>query len=105
IDLARVSEAVAKGELSVSFIPLGDNDEVGRLSRATSSIIVALRRIATTMKSSAKDTTTLSAQITACSNQMATAAQQTAATSEALRQESTDMARTIHEIAGDAARL
>lgn len=105
IDLARVSESVAKGELAVPFVPSTSNNEVGRLSRATSGIIVALRRLATTMKASAKDTTMLSAQITACSEQMATAAHQTAATSEALRQESTDMARTIHEIAADAAKL
>ena len=105
IDLARVSESVARGELAIPFVPSTSNNEVGRLSRATSSIIVALRRLAATMKASANDTTTLSAQITACSEQMATAAQQTAATSEALRQESTDMARTIHEIAADAARL
>jgi methyl-accepting chemotaxis protein len=57
------------------------------------------------MKNSARDTTNLSAQITACSEQMATAAHQTAATSEALRQESAEMARSIHEIAADAARL
>src|SRR6478672_116696 len=104
-ELAEVSEAVAKGELAVPFIPLATNNEVGRLSRATSSIILALRRLAATMKSSARDTTNLSAQITACSEQMATAAHQTAATSEALRHESAEMARSIHEIAGDAARL
>lgn len=104
-ELAEVSESVAKGELAVPFIPLASNNEVGRLSRATSSIILALRRLAATMKTSARDTTNLSAQITACSEQMATAAHQTAATSEALRHESTEMARSIHEIAADAARL
>ena len=105
VDLARVSESVARGELAVPFAPSTSNNELGRLSRATSGIIIALRRLATTMKASANDTTTLSARITACSEQMASAAQQTAATSDALRQESTEMARTIHEIAADAARL
>ena len=104
-DLALVSESVAKGELAEPFVPLATNNEVGRLSRATSSIILALRRLATTMRSSARDTTSLSAQITACSEQMATAAHQTAATSETLRQESAEMARSIHEVAADAARL
>ena len=65
-DLAHITESVAKGELSVPFAPSTSINEVGRLSRATSSIIMALRRLATTMKTSARDTTTLSAQITAC---------------------------------------
>ncbi len=104
-DLAQISEAVARGDLALQFIPSTSTNEVGRLSRATASIIFALRRLATTMRSSAKDTTTLSARIAACSEHMATAAQQTAVTSEALRRESTEMSRAIHEIAGDAAKL
>lgn len=103
--LARVSEAVASGELSVPFTPSTVNSEVGRLSRATSGMIVALRRLASTMRSSARETTTLSAQITAASESVAAAAQQTAATSSALSQESSQMARTIQEIASDAALL
>ena len=104
-DLSRVSESVASGDLSVPFVPSTDTNEVGRLSRATSSLIVTLRRLATTMKSSARDATELSMRITASSEKMATAAQQTAATSSALRQESQQMAKTIHEIAADAAKL
>ena len=56
-DLAHITESVAKGELSVPFAPSTSINEVGRLSRATSSIILALRRLATTMKTSARDTT------------------------------------------------
>jgi methyl-accepting chemotaxis protein len=104
-ELARMSEAVASGELSVPFTPSHVNSEVGRLSRATSGMIVALRRLAGTMRSSARDTTTLSAQITAASESVAAAAQQTAATSTALSKESSHMARTIKEIADDASKL
>ena len=104
-ELARLSEAVASGELSVPFTPSRVNSEVGRLSRATSGMIVALRRLANTMRSSARDTTTLSAQITAASESVAMAAQQTAATSSALSKESSQMARTIKEIADDASKL
>lgn len=104
-ELARLSEAVASGELSVPFTPSHVNSEVGRLSRATSGMIVALRRLAGTMRSSARDTTTLSAQITAASESVAEAAQQTAATSSSLSRESSHMARTIKEIADDAAKL
>jgi methyl-accepting chemotaxis protein len=104
-ELARLSEAVASGELSVPFTPSKVNSEVGRLSRATSGMIVALRRLASTMRSSARDTTTLSAQITAASESVAMAAQQTASTSSALSKESSQMAKTIKEIADDAAKL
>ncbi len=104
-ELARVSEAVASGELSAPFTPSRVNSEVGRLSRATSGMIVALRRLAGTMRASARDTTTLSAQITAASESVAMAAQQTASTSSALSKESSQMAKTIKEIADDAAKL
>jgi methyl-accepting chemotaxis protein len=104
-ELARVSEAVASGELSAPFTPSRVNSEVGRLSRATSGMIVALRRLAGTMRASARDTTTLSAQITAASESAAMAAQQTASTSSALSKESSQMAKTIKEIADDAAKL
>ena len=104
-ELARVSEAVANGDLAVPFVPATTTNEVGRLSRATSGIIVALRRLASTMRASARDVVTLSKQITAASENMAAAAQQTAATSSALSQESKEMAQTIHEIAADATKL
>jgi len=104
-ELARVSEAVASGELSAPFTPSRVNSEVGRLSRATSGMIVALRRLAGTMRASARDTTTLSAQITAASESAAMAAQQTASTSSALSKESSQMAKTIKEIADDATKL
>ena len=104
-ELARVSEAVASGELSAAFTPSRVNSEVGRLSRATSGMIVALRRLAGTMRASAHDTTTLSAQITAASESAAMAAQQTASTSSVLSKESSQMAKTIKEIADDAAKL
>jgi methyl-accepting chemotaxis protein len=86
-------------------MPSAANNDVGRLSRATSALIVALRRLAATMRSSARDTTQLAAQINTASENMAAAAQQTAATSSALSQESKEMAQTIHEIAADAAKL
>jgi methyl-accepting chemotaxis protein len=104
-ELARLSEAVASGELSVPFTPSRVNSEVGRLSRATSGMIAALRRLAGTLRASSRDTTTLSAQITAASESAALAAQQTAATSSALSKESSLMAKTIKEIADDASKL
>ena len=103
--LAEVSESVAKGDLATAFITSAANTEVGRLGRAMAAIIVGLRRLAAIMRTSARDTSTLSAQIASASENMAAAAQQTAATSSALRQESKEMAQTIHEIAADAAKL
>jgi methyl-accepting chemotaxis protein len=103
--LADVTEKVASGNLAASFVPSTADNEVGRLSRATAGIIVSLRRLAATMRASARDVTNLSGQITSASESMAAAAQQTAATSSALSQESKEMAQTIHEIAADAAKL
>jgi methyl-accepting chemotaxis protein len=103
--MADVSEAVAKGDLAVPFVPTASQTEVGRLSRSTAAIIAGLRRLAQTMRSAARDTTNLSTQISAASENMAAAAQQTAATSSALRNESKEMAQTIHELAVDAAKL
>ena len=103
--LAHVSESVANGDLTIPFAPSIKATEVGRLSRATSAVIVTLRRLAATMRASARDVTALSGQITAASENMAAAAQQTAATSSALSQESREFAQTIHEIAADAAKL
>jgi methyl-accepting chemotaxis protein len=103
--LAKVSESVASGNLAVVFVPSAAGNEVGRLSRAISSIITALRRLATTMRVSAADATTFSAEIMSASENMAAAAQQTAATSMALSHESKEMARTIQQIAADAAKL
>ena len=105
VELAKVSESVANGDLAVPFVPATSANEVGRLSRATSAIIVTLRRLAATMRASARDISNLSGQITSASESMAAAAQQTAATSSALSQESKEMAQTIHEIAADAAKL
>ncbi len=104
-ELAAVSEAVANGNLTAAFAPSTAANEIGRLSRATSAVIVTLRRLAATMRASARDVTTLSSQITTASENMAAAAQQTAATSSALSQESKEMAQTIHDIAADAAKL
>jgi methyl-accepting chemotaxis protein len=103
--LADVSESVANGELGVSFVPISAPNEIGRLSRATSAIIISLRKLASTVRSSARDTSSLSAQISASAENMAAAAQQTSATSSALSEESKEMARTIHDIAADAAKL
>jgi methyl-accepting chemotaxis protein len=104
-DLARVAESVARGDLTAQFVPSTSVTEVGRLSRATASMMTALKRLATAMRASARDATTISSQITAATENMATAAQQTAATSGALSQEAREMARTIQEIAADAAKL
>jgi methyl-accepting chemotaxis protein len=104
-ELANVSEAVANGDLTIPFAPSAKSTEIGRLSRATSAVIVTLRRLAATMRASARDVTALSGQITVASENMAAAAQQTAATSSALSQESKEFAQTIHEIAADAAKL
>jgi methyl-accepting chemotaxis protein len=103
--LAAATESVAAGDFSVRIAPSEADDEIGRLSRATSKMIAELRRLATAIIGSARETATMATDITAGAEHMASAAQQMADTSGDLSAQSSDMAETIQEMATDAARL
>jgi methyl-accepting chemotaxis protein len=104
-ELALVAEAVAEGDLSVSYAPSAIDDEVGRLSRATATMIEDLRRLVGALHHSARETSARAAEITGGSESMAGAAQQMALTSSELSRQSTEMADGIQRMAGDAVRL
>ena len=103
--LAVAAESVAAGDFSVNVGLSDADDEIGRLTRATSKMIAELRRLATAITTSSRETTTMAVEITAGAEHMASAAQQMADTSGDLSAQSTDMAETIQEMATDAARL
>ena len=103
--LAAAAEAVAAGDFSVSLSTSSADDEIGRLSRATGTMIEELRRLARAIQSAAGETATMSTQITSGAEHMASAAQQMADTSGDLSHQSTEMAQTIQEMASDAAQL
>lgn len=103
--LARLSEAVGSGELSIPFRPSTANDEVGRLSRATAGMIRELRDLAATMRESAADTTRLAEKITGASQAVATSAQQNAATADELSKNAASRQRTVLELVSGASRM
>ena len=103
--LAEVMESVAGGNFAAGLWASSQDDEIGRLSRATGKMIAELRRLATAIKRSAHETATMAVEITAGAEHMASAAQQMADTSGDLSAQSSDMAETIQEMATDAATL
>src|SRR5438105_8126545 len=77
-ELARLSEAIGEGQLSLPFRPSSKNDEVGRLSRATAVMIAELRDLAGSMRDSAAETNRLARKITDASRAVASSAHQNA---------------------------
>ncbi|HEX6599484.1 MAG TPA: methyl-accepting chemotaxis protein [Gemmatimonadaceae bacterium] len=103
-ELAEAAEAVAAGDFTV-HIRHGADDEIGRLARAVGAMIIELRRLAGTIASSAHETTAMSHDITASSEQMAAAAGEIAHTASDLSAQSAGMAGTIAELAKSAGEL
>jgi methyl-accepting chemotaxis protein len=103
--LARLSEAVGAGELSIPFRPSSANNEVGRLSRATAGMIGDLRGLAATMRESASATTRLAQKITEASQAVASSAQQNAATADELSKNAALRQRTVLELVSGATRM
>lgn len=104
-ELAAVAEAVAAGDLSTRVLAASANDEVGRLSRATATMVDDLRRVVGALRDSARETSARAAEITSGSENMAAAAQEMATTSGELSRQSAEMADAVQRMAQDAARL
>jgi methyl-accepting chemotaxis protein len=103
-ELAEAAEAVAAGDFTVR-VRNGADDEIGRLGRAVGALIIELRRLAGTIATSAHETTAMSHDITASSEQMAAAAGEIAHTASDLSAQSAGMAGTIAELAKSAGEL
>src|SRR5438309_11404203 len=69
-ELARAAEAVAGGDLSTRVDAHEGDDEIARLSQAISAMIAELRRLATALNESTAETTSMTAEITASSEEM-----------------------------------
>ncbi|MDP9205964.1 MAG: methyl-accepting chemotaxis protein [Gemmatimonadota bacterium] len=104
-ELARVHEAVAKGDLSSAYKPLAANATVDRLTRSTTSMLSQLREVAGKMHSSADDTSQLASQIALASRTVAVSAREGAETSNVLSQDARTRESTINELTAEAARL
>ena len=81
------------------------DDEIGRLGRAVGAMILELRRLAQALAGSARETTNMSAEITAGSEEMAATAGEIANTASDLSAQATTMAETIASLAQSAASL
>jgi methyl-accepting chemotaxis protein len=97
MQLVRAAEAVAAGDLSVDVAHAG-RDEIGRLARALSIMIAALRRLADALSASARETAAMSADISSGAEQMAASAGEIATTATDLSDQSTAMASSIQTL-------
>jgi methyl-accepting chemotaxis protein len=104
MQLVRAAEAVAAGDLSVDVVHAG-RDEIGRLARALSIMIAALRRLADALATSARETAGMSVDISSGAEQMAAAAGEIATTATDLSEQSTAMAESIQSLNGAAEAL
>jgi len=104
-DLAEAAEAVAAGDFTVRPRHAASDDEMGRLARAVGAMIIELRRLAGAISTSAGETTAMSHDITASSEQMAAAAGEIAHTASDLSEQSSGMAGTIAALARSAGEL
>ena len=103
--LAHAAERVAAGDLTVGFDSTAGSEQVNRLHRALDDMIGALRHLVHAMRAASDETATMSAQITAGTEQMSATASEFARTAGALSQEASRMSTTITLTAADSTRL
>ncbi len=104
-ELARVAEAVAAGNLSVTFAPSEVDDEIGRLSRAMARMLNDLREATNAVRGAAAATTSTANQITSGTNGMAAATVQIAHTASTLSSESMNMQADIRSTVDEGLKL
>jgi methyl-accepting chemotaxis protein len=105
IGLAELAEAVAAGDFSVQMRHTSSDDEIGRLARAIGAMILELRRLATAISGSSRETNAMSSEITAGSEEMAATAGEIAHTASDLSAQATAMAESIAALARTAGSL
>ena len=104
-ELAVAAEAVAAGDFSIEIVHSSSDDEIGRLGRAVGAMLLELRRLAQALATSASETTMMSSEITAGSEEMAATAGEIANTASDLSAQATSMAETIGSLAQSASSL
>lgn len=104
-ELAEAAEAVAAGDFSIQLRRASADDEIGRLGRAVGAMVLELRWLARTIALAARESNSMSAEITAGSEEMAATAGEIANTASDLSAQATVMAETIASLAGSAGSL
>ncbi|MDQ2929615.1 MAG: methyl-accepting chemotaxis protein, partial [Gemmatimonadota bacterium] len=103
--LAQTAERVAAGDLTIAFDSKSGNEQVHRLHHALDDMIAALRRLVHAMRDASDETATMSAQITAGTEQLSATASEFARTAGSLSQEASRMSSAITLTAADSDRL
>ena len=104
-ELARMHEAVGRGDLSTVYKPAVDNAVVDRLTQSTMTMLTQLRDVTGNMQSSAEENSLLASQIRLASESVASAAREGATTSSALSQDAIAREHVIVELSAEADRL
>ena len=104
-ELARMHEAVGRGDLSTVYKPGVSNSVADRLTQSTMNMLTQLRAVTGNMKSSAEENSLLASQIRLASESVASAAREGATTSSALSQDAVAREHVISELSAEASRL
>lgn len=104
-ELARMHEAVGRGDLSAVYKPAVSNAVVDRLTQSTITMLDQLRSFTGNMQSSAEENSLLASQIRLASESVATAAREGATTSSALTHDAVAREETITQLSAQADRL
>ena len=100
--LGLAAERVAAGDLTIALGAVPGEERLNRLHRALAGMIAALRRLVHAMRAAADETATMSAQITAGTEELSATATEFARTAGELSQEASRMSHAIAQSAADA---
>ena len=104
-ELARMHEAVGRGDLSATYKPSVSNAVVDRLTQSTLTMLTQLRAVTGNMQSSAEENSLLASQIRLASESVASAAREGATMSTALSHDAVAREQTITQLSAEADRL
>jgi methyl-accepting chemotaxis protein len=104
-ELARMHEAVGRGDLSATYKPAVSNSAIDRLTQSTTTMLAQLRGVTGNMRSSADENSLLASQIGLASQSIAASARDGATSSDALSKDALVREQAIAQLAEEAGRL
>ncbi|MEX2111164.1 MAG: methyl-accepting chemotaxis protein [Gemmatimonadaceae bacterium] len=104
-ELARMHEAVGRGDLSATYKPAVSNSAIDRLTQSTMTMLAQLRGVTGNMRSSAEENSLLVSQIGLASQSIAASARDGATSSSVLSKDALVREQTIAQLAEEAGRL
>jgi methyl-accepting chemotaxis protein len=104
-ELARMHEAVGRGDLSATYKPAVSNSAIDRLTQSTTTMLAQLRGVTGNMRNSADENSLLASQIGLASQSIAASARDGATSSDALSKDALVREQAIAQLAEEAGRL